>query len=144
VDQADWISSALLMFQKEVACRISARPGSRDYGILSVISQYRADVQRVMDIPPTLFSPRPKVVSSVVSFSFRPSPFEAKTLDKRFLRVVKAAFSQRRKKLVNTLASGLGLSREVVTKSLENAGIKPDIRAENVAVSGFVSLAKVI
>ncbi len=140
VESAEFLKGALLMFQKEVAERITARPGGKDYGILSVVSQYRADVKRLFDLPPTLFTPRPKVTSSLVEFRFRQRP--AMSCDETWLlRVVKAAFSQRRKKLVNTLSAGLGFEKGRVKSAIQAAGLDPDQRAEQLSVADFIKLS---
>ena len=139
VEKADFLKGALLMFQKEVAERIAAPAGSKSYGILSVAAQYRADVRKLFDIPPTLFSPRPKVTSALVEFRFGPRP-EGLVDEAAFFRVVKAAFSQRRKKLVNTLSAGLGLEKGVIRQAAEAAGIDPDVRPERLTVADFIML----
>ncbi|MCL3883485.1 16S rRNA (adenine(1518)-N(6)/adenine(1519)-N(6))-dimethyltransferase RsmA [Marivita sp. GX14005] len=126
-----------LMFQREVAERIVARPGSKAYGRLAVLAQWRCDVRIAMHLPPEAFTPPPKVSSAVVHLRALPEPrFEA---DPKVLeRVVAAAFNQRRKML---RASLKGLAPDIETH-LEAVGISPTERAERVSVEGFCALAR--
>ncbi len=131
--------SLTLMFQKEVAQRITAQPGSRAYGRLSILTQWRARARMVMEIPPAAFTPPPKVTSSVVQIERRDEMlFPA---DEAILtRVVAAAFGQRRKML---RASLRGLHPDIETL-LESAGIRPTERAENVSIEGFCALSRAL
>ncbi len=131
--------SLTLMFQKEVAQRITAQPGSKAYGRLSILTQWRARAQIKMEIPPAAFTPPPKVTSSVVQIERRDEMlFPA---DEAILtRVVAAAFGQRRKML---RASLRGLHPDIETL-LENAGIRPTERAENVSIEGFCALSRAL
>lgn len=128
--------SLTLMFQKEVAERITAEPNTKDYGRLSVMCQWAADVKKLFDLPPGAFIPPPKVTSTVVQFTPRISredvPWEA------LERVSKAAFSQRRKMLRASLKSLVASSQEV----LEAARIDPERRAESLTVTEFCTLTK--
>jgi 16S rRNA (adenine1518-N6/adenine1519-N6)-dimethyltransferase len=142
VDNRRLIKSALLMFQKELADRLQAAPGSKSYGRLSVLLSYCADVQTIAQVPAAAFHPRPKVDSTVIEILFRDIPlFEP--ADERFLfLVVKAAFGKRRKMLKNALKAGeLNLSDSTVSWALEKAGIHPGRRAETLSVKEFVRLA---
>lgn len=129
--------SLTLMFQREVANRIVARPGSKAYGRLAILSQWRTDPHIVMELPPEAFSPPPKVHSAVVHLTALPAPrFEA---DPKVLeRVVAQAFNQRRKML---RASLKGLTPDIEER-LVAAGIKPTDRAEQVPLEGFCALAR--
>lgn len=129
--------SLTLMFQKEVAERIVAQPGSKAYGRLAVLAQWRCDVQIAMHLPPEAFTPPPKVSSAVVHLRALPKPrFEA---DAKVLeRVVAAAFNQRRKMLRASLKA---LSPEI-EDHLNAVGIPPTERAERVSVEGFCALAR--
>jgi len=129
--------SLTLMFQREVAQRIVATPGSKAYGRLALLAQWRSDPKIVMDLPPEVFSPPPKVNSAVVHLSALPAPrFEANaaTLNK----VVAAAFNQRRKMLRSALKS----VSPAIEDHLRTAGIKPTERAEQVPLEGFCALAR--
>jgi 16S rRNA (adenine1518-N6/adenine1519-N6)-dimethyltransferase len=126
----------VLMFQREVAERIVAPPGSKTYGRLSVLAGWRAQARILFDVAPSAFVPPPKVTSSVVQFVPRkePAPCDADALQ----RVTEAAFGQRRKMLRQSLRS-LGVD---ATALLSEAGIEPTERAENVSVDGFVRLTR--
>jgi len=128
----------VLMFQKEVALRLTAAPGRRDYGRLSVIAQWLTESKRLFDIPPQAFTPPPKVTSSVVELRPRPAPLAA---DRRTLeRVTAAAFGQRRKMLRHSLRA-LGGDPAAL---LEAAGIAGTARAEELAVADFCALARAL
>jgi 16S rRNA (adenine1518-N6/adenine1519-N6)-dimethyltransferase len=133
-------SIMVLMFQKEVAVRIAAGPGSRDYGNLSVLSQAFTDVKREFDVPAHLFTPKPKVDSSVVSFRVLDEP-KIKMEDEKFFRaVVRSAFSTRRKTLLNSLSS-LGLPKADTLEAIKEAGIDPGRRGETLDLNEFSTLA---
>jgi len=131
-----WYDSLVLMFQREVAERIVAPPGSKTYGRLSVLAGWRAESRIVFDIAPSAFVPPPKVTSSLVQLVPRPSPLSCnrRTLE----RVTEAAFGQRRKMLRQSLKS-LGADPAAL---LAQAGIDPTARAEQIPVDGFVALAR--
>ncbi len=131
-----WVSLTL-MFQREVAQRIVATPGSKAYGRLALLSQWRTDPKIMMELPPEAFSPPPKVNSAVVHLTALPAPrFPANpgTLNK----VVAAAFNQRRKMLRSALKS---VSPDI-EDHLRSAGIKPTERAEQVELEAFCALAR--
>lgn len=141
LEQADLLSGMTIMVQKEVADRISARPGSKIYGILSIAVQISANVTKIMDVSANSFWPVPKVDSAVIRLDLRPYP--GFLLDKKdFFRVVKAAFSQRRKTLGNSLAGGLGLKKEEVIERMQCAGISDGRRAESLSIEEFIVLTK--
>ena len=129
--------SLTLMFQLEVALRIAAAPGNKDYGRLSVISQFCCDVELVLEVPAEAFTPPPKVDSAVVRLTprkNRPADVDIKTLEK----VTMAAFGQRRKMLRSSLKP---LGGEELLKA---AGIDPTLRAENLSVADFENLVRVL
>lgn len=129
-----WYDSLVLMFQREVAERIVAPPGSKRYGRLSVLTGWRAESHILFDIAPSAFVPPPKVTSSVVRIVPRKTPLAC---DRRLLeRVTEAAFGQRRKMLRQSLKS-LGVDPALL---LETTGIDPTERAEQIPVEGFVAL----
>ncbi|HWQ41785.1 MAG TPA: 16S rRNA (adenine(1518)-N(6)/adenine(1519)-N(6))-dimethyltransferase RsmA [Desulfosporosinus sp.] len=141
LDQADRLSGMTIMVQKEVADRIAAPPGSKTYGILSIAVQISAQVTKVTDVLPSAFWPAPKVTSAVIRLDLRPYPgFDANKKD--FFRVVKAAFSQRRKTLGNSLTGGLGLKKEEVIERMQGAGISDGRRAESLSIEEFQVLTK--
>jgi 16S rRNA (adenine1518-N6/adenine1519-N6)-dimethyltransferase len=129
--------SLTLMFQREVAQRIVAKPGSKAYGRLALLAQWRCDARIVMELPPEAFSPPPKVHSAVVHLTALPVPrFEADAAT--LSRIVAMAFNQRRKMLRSALK---GLAPEI-DALLESAGIKPTARAEEIGLDGFCALAR--
>lgn len=129
--------SLTLMFQREVAERIVASPGSKTYGRLAILAQWRANAKIVMQLPPDAFTPPPKVSSAVVHLDALPEPrfpAEAAVLN----RVVAAAFNQRRKMLRAALK---GIAPDIEDR-LVAAGLKPTDRAEQVSLEGFCALAR--
>ncbi len=129
--------SLTLMFQKEVAERIVAQPGSKAYGRLAILAQWRAEAKIVMTLPPEAFTPPPKIHSAIVHLTRREEPAfpaDAKVLS----RIVAAAFNQRRKML---RASLKGQAPDIEDK-LRAAGLEPTLRAENVSLEGFCALAR--
>ena len=140
LDPPDWPpfwESLTLMFQREVAERITATPGSKAYGRLSILAAWRSEARIVMDLPPEAFTPPPKVRSAVVHLKARPEPLypaNARTLT----RVVAAAFNQRRKMLRAALR---GVAPDIEDRLLA-AGIAPTARAEEIPLEGFCALAR--
>ena len=135
------IDTAFLTFQKEVAERLAAKPGTKIYGRLSVLIQYCAKIYPVLAVAASAFFPKPKVDSQVVGVEFQ-HPLSFQATDERLLfQVVKAAFGKRRKTLRNALlGSDLGLGDEPISAALELAGIDPKRRAETLSVEEFVTL----
>jgi 16S rRNA (adenine1518-N6/adenine1519-N6)-dimethyltransferase len=133
-----WYDSLVLMFQREVAERIATPPGSKSYGRLSVLAQWRTEPKLLFDVTPSAFVPPPKVTSSLVRLVPRTSPL---VCDRRLLeRVTEAAFGQRRKMLRQSLKS-LGVD---VAALLAAAKIDETVRAEEIPVEGFVALARAL
>jgi len=131
-----WYDMLVLMFQREVAERIVAKPGTKSYGRLAVLAGWRTEAKILFDVAPSAFVPPPKVTSSVVRLTPRPEPLpcDAGALQK----VTEAAFGQRRKMLRQSLKA-LGMDTNAL---LEAAGIEPTARAEEIDVEGFVTLAR--
>src|SRR5215472_8414468 len=131
-----WYDRLILMFQREVAERIVARPGTKSYGRLSVLAQWRSEARILFDVAASAFVPAPKVTSSLVELGPRPAPLpsDAQALQ----RLTQAAFGQRRKMLRQSLRS-LGTDPLPL---LAAAGIAETARAEDIAVEGFVALAR--
>ena len=132
-----WYDSLLLMFQREVAERIVAMPGSKSYGRLSVLVGWRTEAKILFDVARSAFVPPPKVTSSVVRLTPRPVPLACNAA--ALQRVTEAAFGQRRKMLRQSLKM-LGVDAAAL---LTAAGIEPTARAEQIPVEGFVALARV-
>ncbi len=138
------IDRAVFMFQKEVAMRIAACPGSGDYGRLSVMVQHYGSVARIAKVDAHQFYPRPKVDSEVIEIRFAQGGKQAED-DALFSSLVKAAFGQRRKTLKNALSgSGMGLDSRMVECMWENTSIDPVRRAETITVPEFVALANAL
>ncbi|MFZ3359471.1 MAG: 16S rRNA (adenine(1518)-N(6)/adenine(1519)-N(6))-dimethyltransferase RsmA [Xanthobacteraceae bacterium] len=133
-----WYDSATLMFQREVAERVVAAPGSKSYGRLSVFVQWRCEARILFDVNAAAFVPPPKVTSSLLHIAPRAAPLAC---DRRLLeRVTQAAFGQRRKMLRQSLRS-LGTDTPSLIAA---AGLDPTARAEDIAVAGFVALARAL
>ena len=133
------LTSMSLLLQKEVAERMVAKPGGKDYGILSIAVQYYFQPEIVLNVPATCFYPRPKVDSSVIRMErFMDNAPKARN-DTTFFQVVKAAFAHRRKTILNNLSAFVG--RERAKELLLSAGIAENRRAEQLSISDFIILA---
>lgn len=130
-------ADATLMVQREVADRLVARPGGKDYGVLSIFAQVHADISRVLNVPPAAFTPAPKVQSAVIRLAFRRTPVRIVD-DALFSRLVKGAFSQRRK----TLANALKALEPTAPAVLALAGIDGRRRAETLTIEDFARLTE--
>lgn len=139
------VKRAILMFQKELAQRLMASPGCKQYGRLSVVVQYCAKVISIADVPASCFIPKPKVDSQVVEIRFHDcTPLEP-THERIFSKVVEAAFGKRRKTLKNALsASKLGLAADDIVQALQSAEIESARRAETLSVEEFIALTNCI
>lgn len=134
-----WFDRLVLMFQKEVAERIVAAPGTKAYGRLAVISQWRCEARIALTLPPAAFTPPPKVASAVVDLKPRPEPSPACSV-KVLGRVTAAAFGQRRKMLRQSLKAATPLPELL----LKEAGIDPERRGESLSVAEFATLAAIL
>ena len=137
------ICSITVMIQKEVADRIRTGPGSKDYGALSLAVQFYSSPEMVAYVSPECFIPKPKVGSAVIRLDrYERPPVEVRD-EKLMFKVIRAAFSQRRKTLINCLISDseLGLDREMVTGYLDKMGLRNDIRGEKLTLSQFAELS---
>ncbi|MBU0986591.1 MAG: ribosomal RNA small subunit methyltransferase A [Proteobacteria bacterium] len=136
------ISRAVLMFQKELAQRITAHSGCKDYGRLTVMMQYCADTKRIAEVNAALFFPKPKVDSQLLEFRFKTALKYTADDETFFFSVIKAAFGNRRKTLKNALAtSELNIDAATAQNVLERSGINPVRRAETLEVEEFVRLS---
>ena len=118
----------VIMVQREVADRIAARPGSRDYGLLSATAQLYTKVEKLFTLPPDAFSPPPKVHSTVLRMTVAPRFDELRIKPAEFVGFLKTAFAMKRKTLLNNLKKDY--SEEMIRSTLKDAGIRSDIRAE--------------
>jgi len=134
---------AALMFQKEVAQRLYASPGSKQYGILSVLLQYCAKVEKLFDVSPGSFFPKPKVNSTVIFVRFISPPNRVHDFD-LFTQLVRTAFQQRRKKILNALRNFHQLSTDQIQYALAKANIPTTYRAEQLSVESFVILSNIL
>ena len=137
------IERLVTMVQKEVAVRMTARPGSKDYGALSIAVQYFTVPRMVMDVPPRSFLPAPEVTSAVIACHVQDVPTVRPTDEKLFFRLVRAAFGQRRKTLLNAL-TGAGLTKEMSRAGLLAVGIAENMRGEQLSLADFAQLSDAV
>ena len=137
------IERLVTMVQKEVAVRMTARSGSKDYGALSVAVQYFTVPRMVMDVPPRAFLPAPEVTSAVITCHVQDVPTVQPADEKLFFRLVRAAFGQRRKTLLNAL-TGAGLTKEMSRAGLTAAGIAENMRGEQLSLADFARLSDAV
>lgn len=140
------VESITVMVQKEAAVRICASPGQRQCGAVSVAVQYYAEPTLLFDVPREAFYPAPNVDSAVIRLAVRDTPPIAlgTAREADFFRLVKAAFGQRRKTILNALSAGLSLEKAVLTESLSHAGIPANARAEQLSMEQFGALCRTI
>ncbi len=134
------IEVLVTMVQKEVAERMVAKPGGKEYGALSVAVQYYTEPEIIITVPPNSFIPAPAVESAVIRCRVRKEP-PVSVDEKAFFRIVKAAFSQRRKTFSNTL-KGAGFSKEVIAEILNISGIDGNRRGETMSIEEFSAVAQ--
>ncbi|MCR2044230.1 16S rRNA (adenine(1518)-N(6)/adenine(1519)-N(6))-dimethyltransferase RsmA [Anaerosalibacter massiliensis] len=141
-DELD-IDSILVMVQYEVAERMKASPGTKDYGSLSVFVQYYTEPEIIFSVPKTAFMPSPNVDSAVIELKIRKEKLELENRE-RFFKVVKAAFSQRRKTILNSLSSGLKIEKDIIRDTLDKSGIDSKLRAENLTIEEFSKISAIL
>ncbi len=136
----------VVMIQKEVAERIMAEPGTKEYGSLSVAVRYFAEVFRVCGVPRNCFVPRPQVDSAVIGLRIRREPLVSVRNEPLFFRMVRAAFSQRRKTLANALSSSLfgGKRKAELENLLKEIGIDPNRRGETLTLEEFAQVSDIL
>jgi len=143
--QREHVGRAVFTLQQEVVTRLSAGPGNRDYGLLTVLLGLYFDIEGLFSLPAHLFTPPPKVDSAVVRLSRLPRPRALVTRHERFVRLVKAGFVQRRKTLINSLKSDPGLGEaEVLKAALSAAGVDPMRRAETLSPEEFAAIERAL
>ncbi|MBQ4102676.1 MAG: 16S rRNA (adenine(1518)-N(6)/adenine(1519)-N(6))-dimethyltransferase RsmA [Oscillospiraceae bacterium] len=130
-----------VMVQKEAADRLCARPGTRDCGAVSLAIAYYAEAKKCFGVPRGCFHPAPNVDSAVISLKLHKNPPVSVKDEKNLFKTVRAAFSQRRKTLSNSLASSLGLPKEQIISAVERVGLAPTVRAENLSLEEFARLS---
>ncbi len=140
--EAKCFSSVTVMVQKEVARRMTAAPGSGDYGAFTVFCTYYARPRLLFEVPPSCFLPQPQVTSAVVRLEVREAPLCPAEHEAMFFRVVRAAFAQRRKQLQNALAAGFpALGKERIASLLTACGVAPTARGETLDFPAFARIA---
>lgn len=143
LEQGESLKGLTIMVQKEVGNRMMARPGSKEYGILSIAVQLSAEVHKLFDVPPAAFWPPPKVTSTVLRLDIRSYPgLEIDSVT--FFQVVRAAFGQRRKTLLNALTAGLNIPKPEMSEILRIAGIDEGLRPEKLSIPEYEKIAKLI
>ena len=149
IENHSWLEFAVVMLQKEVALRLSALPGTKEYGAPTVLLAGCASVIPLFLVKPAEFHPRPKVDSMVIKMTFHPRPKRVSQLPshnaKLLRRLVNAAFNQRRKTLLNSLSNTFfPKEKQKLASLIEDTGISPSIRAEKLQLEDFVALVNVI
>lgn len=135
------VSEIVVMIQKEVAERMTASPSTKAYGSLSIAVQYYCEAAVVQKVPPTVFMPQPSVESLVIRLKLREKPCVELLNPDFFFKVVKAAFGQRRKTLLNALSAGLSMPKDKILEVLEAVEIAPNLRGEALTIEAFARLA---
>ena len=135
------VSSLTVMVQKEAALRLCAPPGSRECGAVSAAVSYFAAPRILFEVPRASFYPQPNVDSAVIRLDVLAEPSVRVKDERAFFRLVRAAFGQRRKTVLNSVSSGLGVPKDVVRRALEGAGIPPDTRAERLTLPELAGLS---
>ncbi|MCH5272860.1 MAG: 16S rRNA (adenine(1518)-N(6)/adenine(1519)-N(6))-dimethyltransferase RsmA [Lachnospiraceae bacterium] len=137
------LSSVTVMVQKEVAERMQAAPGSKDYGALSLAVQYYAKPYLAANVPPNCFMPRPNVGSAVIRLTLHENPPVEVTDEKLLFRIIRASFAQRRKTLVNGLTNSqeLSFSKEEVAQALKSCAFPDAVRGEALTLQEFAQLS---
>ena len=140
------VESITVMVQKEVAERMQAGPGTKDYGALSLAVQYYAEPYIVANVPPNCFMPRPNVGSAVIRLQVHKNPDIRVKDESLMFRIIRASFNQRRKTLQNSLSHDpqLGISKEVVARILEEMGLSATIRGEALSLQQFAQFSDLI
>ena len=138
------IKSVTVMVQKEAADRLCADVGSRDGGAVTVAVSYYAQAEKLFFVPRDSFLPPPKVNSEVIQLTIRKEPPVKVQNEEFFFKLVKAAFSQRRKTAENSISAGLGINKNIVAEALEKAGLERTVRAEKLTMEDFANLEKIL
>ncbi|WNS82339.1 16S rRNA (adenine(1518)-N(6)/adenine(1519)-N(6))-dimethyltransferase RsmA [Domibacillus sp. DTU_2020_1001157_1_SI_ALB_TIR_016] len=141
------VNGFVVMLQKEVGDRISARPSSKEYGSLSIAVQYYTEASIAFIVPKTVFMPPPNVDSAIIKLDVRSKPAVSVEDEDFFFLVTRTSFAQRRKTILNNLVNGLPggkEKKEAIIEALEEAGIEPSRRGETLSLAEFAALAKAL
>lgn len=139
----DKFAGAAFMFQKEMGQRIMAQPNDKDYGYFSIFSQLLSDAFLFLDVPKEDFTPVPKIDSQVIVFKKKEDSFLKEGVSlKKFLSLIKASFSHRRKTILNSLAISTGVDKSLLLEKFEKAQVGPELRPQNLSIEDFKRLYK--
>ncbi len=138
------INSLVLMLQKEAAERICAQPGTRQSGAISLAVRYYGEPEVLFSVNKECFTPMPKVDSCVIKINLKKSNSKIVKNKAKFFKVVKLAFLQRRKNILNSLSSGIGKNKDEVKNILNSAGINPNFRAEQLRFEDFLKISDLL
>ena len=140
------IESITVMVQKEVAERMQAAPGGKDYGVLTLSVAYHAEAEIIANVPPNCFMPRPDVSSAVIKLRRRSEPAVTPRSPDHMFRLIRAAFSQRRKTLINAVSNdvSLGLPKAELEAALQELGLDTRIRGERLSLQDFSDLSDIL
>lgn len=138
------IKNIVVMVQKEVAQRMKAEPGSKDYGAITLLCRYFAEPEIITVVPANNFVPPPKVDSAVLRLKIRENPAVSVKSEEIFFKTVKAAFSQRRKTLLNCISAFFSMPKAKAAEVLENAKINPSRRGETLSIEEFANLSDLL
>lgn len=136
--------SITVMIQREVARRICAKPNTPDYGAFGIFVQWYMNTELLFDVPPNCFVPQPKVTSSVIRMTRRDNPPCVVRDEAMLFKIIRAAFNQRRKTLVNALSSGLGYEKPMLESALTQCGLDVRVRGEALEIAEFAKLCEII
>jgi 16S rRNA (adenine1518-N6/adenine1519-N6)-dimethyltransferase len=142
LEEHESIGRAVIMVQREVADRISAEPGSRDYGLLSATTQLFAGVENLFTLPPEAFDPPPEVYSRVIRLTVAPRASELQIDPVSFVAMLKLAFAQKRKTLANNLKGRY--DDKAIRSALKEAGVRPDARAEALPLDRMAAIYRAL
>ncbi len=137
-------SKIIVMVQKEAADRLCAKVGTRESGAVTVAVNYYARAKKLFDVSRGSFMPSPKVDSCVIELDLTQKGDYALSDEKIFFKMIKSAFAQRRKTILNSLSSGMGIEKSKISLAVENAGLSPTARAESLTMEQLVSLTNKI
>jgi 16S rRNA (adenine1518-N6/adenine1519-N6)-dimethyltransferase len=144
LQHCDMFATLTLMMQKEVAQRLTALPSTKDYGSLTLAVEYYAKTRILLNVPLTVFYPKPKVDSSVVLFEIRKTPAVVTKHEEEMFALIRAAFATRRKTLINSLSSSLGLDKDKIRVSLYKLNLDENIRGEALTLEQFAQLSGIL
>lgn len=146
LEYRDKISSIVIMVQREVAQRLLAKPNSKDYGVLTVNTSYISDMSLVTIVPNTSFVPAPNVTSAVVKMNINLDKLKDIKDEELFKKLVKASFSARRKKVINSIMNSnlFNISKEQLTEHIKSIGFSECVRAEEISVDKYIELANIL